>query len=234
MEKYYLHINNKQEGPFSLEELKEKNISKLTPIWFEGIQNWTAAGEIKELQEFFRITSPPPFTFSSPTNQEEVIKDSRNLTTLSKKSKSSKIYLLVCVIVLTVILVPYILKSINNDYESGSADTKTYEEKVMTVEQIEKSNPSKFLNASGTYRQIFFGTNLKVEGEIVNKATVANYKDVTVEVIFYSETETELDRKQYTIYDYFPAHSKKSFKLKIEKPQSCTKLGWEAVNATAY
>src|SRR5438128_1620742 len=72
----------------------------------------------------------------------------------------------------------------------NNTNAETYAEKVMTVEEIERNNPSKFLEASGTYNESFWGDNMKVHGKVVNKATVANYKDVVIEIIFYSKTET--------------------------------------------
>jgi len=129
------------------------------------------------------------------------------------------------------ILVSALILSSCNNNNSGNS---TYQQKVQTVEEIEKENPARFLDASGTYNPNIWGTAMKVHGTIKNNATVANYKDVTIEITFYSKTETVLDTKQYKIYDFFPAHETKNFELKIDKPSACQKLGWKAVNAVAY
>ena len=102
----------------------------------------------------------------------------------------------------------------------------------MSVEETEKANPARFLEASGTYNQNFWGTKLKVRGTIKNNATVANFKDVVVKATFLSQTETELGSQEYVIYDYFTANSTKQFELKIERPEACQKLRWEAISAT--
>ena len=62
MKIYYLHENNVNIGPFSIEELKEKKITSFTPIWCEGFENWKTAGEIEELKPI--VTKLP-----SPTEQ---------------------------------------------------------------------------------------------------------------------------------------------------------------------
>jgi hypothetical protein len=129
-------------------------------------------------------------------------------------------------------IVAFLIISCNRS--PGNTASQTYEEKVMTVEETERMDPGRFLEASGTYHENFWGDAFKVNGTIVNNATVANYKDAVVEVIFYSGTDTELDRKRYTLYDFFPAHSTKAFKLKLEIPRACRKLGWNAVSATPY
>jgi hypothetical protein len=60
MEKYYLHLAGIQKGPFSLEELRKEGIINSTQIWFEGLPDWTAAGQIPELKSLFP-PSPPAF-----------------------------------------------------------------------------------------------------------------------------------------------------------------------------
>ena len=86
----------------------------------------------------------------------------------------------------------------------------------MSVEEMEKADPTRFLSADGTYSQNFFGTKFKVDCEITNTATVASYKDVVVRVTYYAKTKTVLGTNDYTIYEVFPPTSKKTVKLKID------------------
>ena len=60
MKKYFLHNGTESSGPFDLEELKAKRITKTSPVWFEGMENWKTAGEIPELKTIF-VLVPPPF-----------------------------------------------------------------------------------------------------------------------------------------------------------------------------
>ncbi len=60
MKKYFLHNGSESSGPFSIEELNEKKITKSTPVWFDGMEHWKTAGEIPELTRLF-IPTPPPF-----------------------------------------------------------------------------------------------------------------------------------------------------------------------------
>ena len=43
MKKYFLHTGTENSGPFDLDELKAKSITKTTPVWFEGMENWKYA-----------------------------------------------------------------------------------------------------------------------------------------------------------------------------------------------
>jgi len=62
---YYIHENDKQSGPFSIEQLKSKNITQHTHIWRNDLPDWLEAKDIKELQTLINsesnIIKPPPF-----------------------------------------------------------------------------------------------------------------------------------------------------------------------------
>lgn len=64
MKQYYIYLDNEQKGPLSFEELKEKNISRETSVWFEGQADWKKAFEIEELTELFKSVPPPINTFT--------------------------------------------------------------------------------------------------------------------------------------------------------------------------
>ena len=57
MKEYFYSKGQDQQGPYSLEKLKECKITKETLIWFEGLENWTPAHEINELKSFINIES---------------------------------------------------------------------------------------------------------------------------------------------------------------------------------
>lgn len=53
MKKYYYSDGNEQFGPYSLEELKKKNITKNTLIWSESMDDWKPASDVQELNVLF-------------------------------------------------------------------------------------------------------------------------------------------------------------------------------------
>jgi len=57
---YFLHIDGRQVGPYSKEELQQIRISRDTMIWFEGQEQWQEAGTVDALSDLFR-NQPPPF-----------------------------------------------------------------------------------------------------------------------------------------------------------------------------
>lgn len=72
MKTYYIHNGTENSGPFVLEELKAKKITKTTLVWFEGMDEWKYAGDIDELKSILLVIPPllmniPPL----PTAEEK-------------------------------------------------------------------------------------------------------------------------------------------------------------------
>ena len=73
MEKqYYIASKNSRLGPFTLSQLKERNIDSDTLIWCEGMEQWTKAGELDELKS--AIPPPTPFQIESQIKKEIISK----------------------------------------------------------------------------------------------------------------------------------------------------------------
>lgn len=59
MKKYFYSENGVQHGLFSIEEIKEKGISKETQIWHEGLDIWKPASLFPELISLLNVQPPP-------------------------------------------------------------------------------------------------------------------------------------------------------------------------------
>ncbi len=105
--------------------------------------------------------------------------------------------------------------------DEKTADNKgkdKYEQTKETLEQTEKKNPQRFLTVEGTDRKNLIGQRV-IKGTITNKASVASYKDVDIEISFYSETGTLLEKDHEVIYETIAAGSSTSFKTKYFAPK---------------
>lgn len=60
MKKYFIHNGQSEIGPFDFEQLKTMQLKNETPVWFEGLQNWTTANNIDELKTIISCTTLPP------------------------------------------------------------------------------------------------------------------------------------------------------------------------------
>ncbi|MEC3965692.1 hypothetical protein [Flagellimonas halotolerans] len=142
-----------------------------------------------------------------------------------------KYFILIRNIILTgfVIGVVFVIyKTIEDDQVD---DSKSYQEQKMSIEEMENANPVQFLTADGKYNESFWGTELKINGKISNKATVASYKDVILKVTYYSKTNSVIGNKEYTIYEIFPPNRTMPFKLSIKNYKDVSSIRWEVVDA---
>ncbi len=129
------------------------------------------------------------------------------------------------------IILSLLLTALTNSCNSNHGSNSSYQEKVMSVEETERSQPTRFLTADGTYNKRFGGGSFKVHGQIKNSATVATYKDAVVKVTYYTATNTVLGSENYTIYKTFPPHSTIDFELQVKNYKDVNSLGWDVVNA---
>lgn len=72
MKKYFYSNGKEKHGPLSLDELKQEDISKQTLIWFEGLEDWTPAGELDEMKPILEIQPPPILTEEKDKLSESV------------------------------------------------------------------------------------------------------------------------------------------------------------------
>lgn len=72
---YFMIINGQQAGPFPKEELLQHGLTRDTPVWTEGMQDWRPAGQIADLQDLFATNAaghgpqPNPYRQYAPGEQ---------------------------------------------------------------------------------------------------------------------------------------------------------------------
>jgi hypothetical protein len=59
MEKYFYSDGSRKFGPYSIEELKNEEINANTLIWYEGLESWTLAKNIKKIEDVIKLIPPP-------------------------------------------------------------------------------------------------------------------------------------------------------------------------------
>jgi hypothetical protein len=125
---------------------------------------------------------------------------------------------------------------------------KTADELREELRQQELANPRSYLyhqsvsirsnivlvRKGNLFRRDEYGEDGKfIEGYILNKASLAKFKDVSVTVSYYSATETLIQEKQFTIYQYFEPNSRNSFSIKIYPPSDYSSYRFSIKGATA-
>lgn len=56
--KIWIHVNNVQEGPFPFEELPLNRMNGNTPVWYEGLEDWTLAKDAPLTAQLFLCAQP--------------------------------------------------------------------------------------------------------------------------------------------------------------------------------
>lgn len=138
MKKYYLYINDEQQGPFNIEELKNKKINRNTKVWFEGLEDWKNAEDIEELKSIVAsipppikiISTPPPFNKNTSKSSENKILG------LSRKTFLIVLGLIVVVFVITITAIQNYRK---DKIEVENKETEIYNKQVeIQNEEIAK------------------------------------------------------------------------------------------------
>lgn len=115
--------------------------------------------------------------------------------------------------------------------DDKSAETKDkYEQTKETLEQTEKKNPKRFLIVEGHDRKNLMGQRV-IKGTITNKASVASFKDVDIELSFYSETGALLERDHEVIYETIAAGASTNFKTKYFAPKGTDSVALKIAGA---
>lgn len=73
---YFIIVNDAQQGPYTIEELRQRHIDASTLVWAEGMAQWTPAWQVEELKTLFNestdngsdaTTTPPPMPGNTNT-----------------------------------------------------------------------------------------------------------------------------------------------------------------------
>jgi hypothetical protein len=74
---YFYEISGESAGPVSMEELKQKKITKETRVWKEGMEDWIPAVQVTELIQLFG-PAPPPLTTMNTKSPPDLNKNQNN------------------------------------------------------------------------------------------------------------------------------------------------------------
>ena len=102
MSKFHIYKDEQQQGPFTLDELRDLKITRETMVWFEGEDNWKAAVEIEELKEIFKSV-PPPLHINqpeipNPIEDKQIIEKSKSTVDISLKKKNTSLIIVIIAI----------------------------------------------------------------------------------------------------------------------------------------
>jgi len=89
MTEYYIILNDKQKGPLTKEEILKMDLSRETPIWHNGIDDWTVLSDLKEFKK--QLNAKPP-AFKQKTDSTKSERKSGKTTTANEFVKIFRLF----------------------------------------------------------------------------------------------------------------------------------------------
>jgi len=90
--KIWIMLNGERRGPYTPDSLPISEMSPLTPVWYDGLTGWMAAGEAPLTQQYFGGPSPeaepqPQPAQQPPTPTAEALQVSESRTTAPEPAR---------------------------------------------------------------------------------------------------------------------------------------------------
>jgi len=133
-------------------------------------------------------------------------------------------------------------ESIKDDYENESKSkgnsysqtpkSKSADDLRQELYQKEKKKPKDYLSVTYDLNYRVLSGKDEIIGNIYNYATMATFKDVVLTVTYSTNTDTELYRENFVVYDYVYPGSSTSFNLKTYSPEGTKKIAVSIKSAT--
>ena len=190
MTKYYVHDGTKQLGPFNLIELKDQDLSKLTPIWFEGLSDWKPLEQIPELVEVTK--TPPSFNKNTPPPFFKIEED--NVPASKKAGQNNRLRVpLIAGCFVTVILIGWLVYA--NTSTAAIVDEVQQEQQTQDRLKAQQEDDQRRINEESTKRNMNYRNNwkqfIKVDNGSYRSNSLGGIYDL--EVVVTNNTDYILD-----------------------------------------
>jgi len=106
----------------------------------------------------------------------------------------------------------------------------TYEKAKESLEEREKKNPVSFIMVTSRDKHNLIGQTV-IKGAVNNNAKVCVYKDVELELSFFSKTGVLLEKDTEKIYEVIGPGKSADFKTKYFAPKGTDSVGIKVVGA---
>jgi len=120
----------------------------------------------------------------------------------------------------------------SGDKKSPDKTKDQYEQTKETLAETEKKNPQLFIVVSGHDKRNLIGQTV-VKGTLSNNAKVSSFKDVDLEISFFSKTGALLEKDKETIYETLAPGDSKNFKTKYFAPKGTDSVALKVMGAKA-
>ena len=105
-----------------------------------------------------------------------------------------------------------------------------YEQTKETLEETEKKNPTRFLSVTGHDRKNIIRQTVII-GTVSNSAKICSFKDIDIELSFYSKTGALLEKDHEMVYETIAPGSSTNFKTKYYAPRGTDSVALKVIGA---
>ena len=226
MKKYFLHDGSQQAGPFDIEDLTAKNLTKDTPIWYDGLGEWTTVGKIEELKDLVKPT-PPPFgsTMTPPPEQKPVTQQKRFTDNPKQKSSTGRRLLIIGGVIVLVLIGIFIYNQIQYQQYQEDRESRINSEEDTKANII--NNITSYVTAERneyTYSELGGISNLKIS---VTNSTDYVLDNVRVKVIYIKANGEVWDSK---MVDFNMIDPQTKSTIKVGDTERGTSVQYEIVS----
>lgn len=196
--KFFVILNNQQQGPYTIAQLAEMGISSETLVWKEGMKDWQPAWTVSELRYILNEntsakTNEYRNAYSTGMQQETAVPPTPPSTPYREKKKPQNHYLLKIFGVLVLLLL-IIMTLTNPNRESHENAIRTEVSKA-----VEKATTS---NGNDIFSQGFGMMARMLAGNFIDSA-LKNLFEYHNYLIFSKGTVTIQDKEHTVSYGIF-------------------------------
>ncbi len=130
-----------------------------------------------------------------------------------------------------ILLITILLFTACSNGDKNAAPKKDkYEQTKETLEETEKKNPSRFLSVEGHDRKNIIRQTVII-GTVSNNAKICSFKDIDIELSFYSKTGALLEKDHEMVYETIAPGSSSKFKTKYYAPRGTDSVALKVIGA---
>jgi uncharacterized lipoprotein len=123
-----------------------------------------------------------------------------------------------------------LLAACNSKAKTEAAEKDGYEKAKESLEEKEKKNPVAFIIVTSKDKHNLIGQTV-IKGTVSNNAKICVYKDVDLELSFFSKTGVLLEKDNETIYEVVEPGKSADFKTKYFAPKGTDSVAIKVVGA---
>ena len=123
-----------------------------------------------------------------------------------------------------------VLISCKSKAKTEAAEKDKYEKAKESLEEKEKKNPTVFLKVSSKDKRNLIGQTV-IKGTVINAAKICVYKDIELELSFFSKTGVLLEKDHETVYEMIEPGKSADFKSKYFAPKGTDSVALKIVGA---